>query len=294
MASLGKALAKASGKNYYLRRLRDTWKYWTKPLYREKPLVIYQMGKVGSSTMERTLADYSLERPVYRAHALVKENMQSGRRELGLSAAQYYKRSKLEANSYYLAKEIARARRKKDGDWKVITMVRDPVAQNISSFFQLVDMIIPDFAERMRKNRISTDELLELFLQRYSANCVFNQWFDCELKPVLGIDVFASEFDKQKGYQVYNKDCFSLLLVRLESLNTCAAAAFKEFLELDNFTIVDANKAENKPYSDLYHRFKEEALLPDGYLSGVYDAKYARHFYTEEELTRFRSRYRAS
>lgn len=281
-------------KAYYLRRFKDTLKYYTQPLYRQSPLIIYQMGKVGSSTMERSLSTYSLNRPVFRAHALVKKHMQQGRKALGLSAAQYYARSNLEAKSYYLAKEIVRAKKQQKGEWKFITMVRDPVAQNISSFFQLIDVIIPDFAQRAASQDIAIDELRELFLQRYSPDCIYNQWFDQELKPVLGLDVYQSEFNPQQGYSIYRQGCIELLLIRLESINACANEAFSDFLNIKDFHILNANTAENKPYSTLYRQFKSEAELPESYLSGVYNGKQARHFYTEAELSAFKSSYRTA
>jgi len=294
MKILDEQIGKLVARSYHARRARDRLKYWTSPLYQHDPLVIYQMGKVGSSTMERTLTGYQLNRPIFRAHALVAQHMQIGRDELGISAAAYYQRSKLEADSYYLAREIARARKQQRGQWRFITMVRDPVAQNISSFFQLIDMVLPNFDERLANDGIEIEEVLEVFLERYTPDCIFNQWFDVELKRVLGIDVFAHEFDHQKGYRIYEEGCFSLLVLRLESLNECAPAAFKEFLGLDDFQIVSANKAEDKAYSDLYSRFKSEASFPKSYLAGVYEDRYVNHFYSGEEVERFRARLRAA
>lgn len=256
------------------------------PLYKKNPLIIYQMGKVGSETVERSLAVHDLQRPMFRVHSLVEEHINAGLSGAGVSFENYQQRSRHAEHGLYLAKEVARGRQR--GHWQVITMVRDPVAQNVSSFFQLIDLFIPNFAA----GELSTAELMQVFLKHYPADSNFINWFDVEMKPSFGIDVFASEFPRQDGYKIYRAPHAELLLMRLEDVDRCAPAAFRDFLKIDDFQILKQNEAKEKKYYQLYKRFKEEAVFPRHYVDAVYASKYARHFYSESELVAFRQHLR--
>jgi Putative capsular polysaccharide synthesis protein len=281
-------LRRAVKRSYLLNSLYYRLKFRLSPLYRDNPLIIYQMGKVGSSTIQRSLRSHGLERPVYRVHFLVEDQLFSALRQVGMAPQKYFKRSQHIVHSRYLIRELARGQKR--GHWQVITMVRDPIAQNISSFFQLIDLFIPDFEERVEARDLKTEELLEVFLEHYTPECDFNNWFEVAMKPVFDIDVFAIEYPQGAGYQIYRRENVSLLLLKLEDVNNSAPAAFREFLELENFRVVKKNDARAKNYYETYKSFRENAVFPRSYVDGIYSAKYARHFYTDEEIATFRCR----
>ncbi len=280
----GAFLHRAIKKTPLLNSLYAALKSRFAPLYKKNPLIIYQMGKVGSETVERSLAVHDLQRPIFRVHSLVEEHINAGLSGAGVSFENYRHRSRHAEHGLYLAKEVARGLQR--GHWQVITMVRDPVAQNVSSFFQLIDLFIPNFAA----GELSAADLMEVFLKHYPADSNFINWFDVEMKPSFGIDVFASEFPSQAGYKIYREPHVELLLMRLEDVDRCAPAAFQEFLKIDDFQIVKQNEAKEKKYYQLYKQFKDEAVFPSHYVDAVYGSKYARHFYSEAELAAFRQR----
>lgn len=262
------------------------------PLYKKNPLVIYQMGKVGSETVVRSLACHDLQRPVFRVHSLVEEHINAGLSGAGVSFEDYRQRSRHAENGLYLAKEVARGLHR--GHWQVITMVRDPVAQNVSSFFQLIDLFIPNVVAREQAGELSAADLMDVFLQHYPADSNFINWFDVEMKPSFAIDVFASDFPKEDGYKIYHEPHAELLLMRLEDVDRCAPVAFREFLNMNDFQIVKKNEAKAKKYYQLYKKFKAEAVFPRHYIDAVYGSKYASHFYSDAELDGFRQRLRVS
>jgi hypothetical protein len=276
--------------SYLLNNLYAELNFRLDPLYKRRPLIIYQMGKVGSETVERSLAACGLGRPIYRAHALVAEHIAEGLRAANLTPRQYFARSRHGFHGQQLARQLARDLHK--GHWQVITMVRDPVAQNVSSFFQIVDMLIPGMSKGVDAPEPTTEELMDVFLANYPPDGVFVTWFDVEMKPSFGVDVFASPFSHDNGYQIYRQPHVDLLLMRLEDLDRCAPAAFKEFLDVDDFRIVNRNESKDKGYYDLYRRFRAEAVFPHSYVDAVYGSKYARHFYSAAEIDRFRGRLR--
>lgn len=275
-------------RSYVLSSVYQELKSRFDPIYKRNPLIVYQMGKVGSETVERSLGSVSLGRPLIRVHSLVEENMYLDLKASNVSPREYFKRSRNLFIGKYLAREIARDRHR--GKWQVITMVRDPVAQNISAFFQIADLLIPDFSERAATGRVSVDELLEVFLRNFPPDGIYINWFDQEMKPTFGVDVFASPSSKEAGYTIYRENNVELLLLRLEDVDRCAAAAFDDFLGLKNFRVERRNEAEQKTYSALYKAFQQQAVFPRHYVDGVYGSKYARHFYTDQEICRFRNR----
>jgi hypothetical protein len=67
--------------------------------------------------------------------------------------------------------------------------------------------------------------------------------------------------------------------------------AFQQFLGLENFCLLDRNRADDKWYDLAYKEFKNSVVLPSEYLDRMYDSKWYSHFYNEEERNHFRSRW---
>jgi len=112
------------------------------------------------------------------------------------------------------------------------------------------------------------------------------------LKKVFGIDIYSVNFPKKKGYQIYKtKNKLEILLIRLENLTQYAPVAFKEFLNVDEFTLENSNVSETKFYYPIYRKFISEKFLSQVYVEKLYNSKYARHFYTEEELENFKRKW---
>ena len=253
----------------------------------EASTIVYQMGKVGSSTVVASLRASGLQRRIYHIHSLTGEGFDSGKHMY----ARMFPGQPVDLRrmghllvSEQLQKRIANGRRAPK--WKVVTLVRDPVARNISDFFQVIDYWLPRFEQRLGAGEFSVDDLIATFMREYHHDEPLN-WFDIELKQVLGVDVFASEFPKSEGFKIYQRDRVEVLVLKLEQLNTCAAAAFGDFLGLDNVNIVGANAARDKNYHLVYKQFKSGLKLPNEYLEQMYTSKYTQQFYSADEIQQF-------
>jgi hypothetical protein len=251
----------------------------------EPPILVYQMGKVGSTTVCRSLRAMHLRRDVHQVHLLnlLDEVEASVRRTM--------------PDPRGTLREIERARalralvlRARDVQFPVISLVRDPVQRNVSAFFQNVAEVVPDVYVRHRAGRVSIDELRTAFLERYDHGPPLT-WFPTQMEPVFGIDVFATPFDPAAAWATYESPTARLLVVRLEDLPTQGAAAVRAFLDLDRFELVPANVGGTKAYADLYASFREQVRLPADYLDRMYESPLALHFYTGDERARFRRRW---
>lgn len=252
---------------------------------REK-VIVYQMGKVGSSTVVRSLQDLNMQ--VYHIHGLTDFNIERTENICRQRFPQLRRIHEHILESQYLKKELDKGL-KGDNKWKVVTLVREPISRNISSFFEILDMALGyDYNSKLKEMSVEdiAQELTELFVQKHDEyendRCL--TWFDFELKPALDIDVYKRDFPKSQGYEMYESESADLLLIRLEDLNKCASEAFKKFLGIDNFQLVGDNIGEKKSYHNIYRKFLDSIVLPESYVDKMYSSKYMRHFYSEEEI----------
>ena len=268
--------------------------------YEKSPLLVYQMGKVGSKTVVNSLLNAKIDRRIYHVHFLTPERIEEyenrRRKYLGTTREGSLKHI---WQYRYLRKKIAT---KLDGDrWKVITLIRDPVARNLATFFENIEVVSvdsdqrwhlysPEYEFRISVHKDQLDELIELFFEKCRHDAPL-EYFDREIKSVLNVDVYATDFPRSKGFKLYHGKDVDLLLIRLENLNDCAEEAFNELLGISNIALVNKNIGEIKDYADLYKGFKDYIRLPEAYLEKMYSSKTVKHFYLESEIDRFKERW---
>jgi len=256
-------------------------------------VIVYQMGKVGSKTVVKSLRTLKYI-SVYHVHSLTQDGTVKAENLYKNNFQQLKRIDNHVLWSQYLRKQLDKGLEGKE-KWKVVTLVRDPIAKNISSFFQNFGSFIGyEYKTKIEHMKIENivEELIQLFLEKFDSHEQPLTWFDRELKPVLGIDVFSSEFPKSKGYKIYKAEYTDLLLIRLENLNECASDAFNKFLDINEFTLAESNIGDNKAYRSIYRKFLKSIVLPDSYIDKMYTSKYVRHFYSEEEIEAFKAKWR--
>lgn len=270
-------------------------------------ILIYQMGKVGSSSIRNSLfrcpdprtrlvlmsheyfpirnrnPDKIAIDPEYRdmlareiAHEQRVYQQFSLRKRLGRRF-----REKFYVEMIY--RNYIRPRRR----LKVITLVREPVANNVSMFFQLLRQYIgPD----VEPSECDTDELTGIFIEQYMHARPLT-WLDAEVKTHFGIDVFQHPFPIEQGYTTITRENVSLLVLRVELDDRTKAQAIADFIGLDEFEIVRSNVRSEKPEAQKYNEFRQRIRVPPALLDRMYGSKFARHFYSSEELDLFRKRW---
>jgi Putative capsular polysaccharide synthesis protein len=277
--------------------------------YPETPVLIFTMGKVGSQTVQASLRarESELGRPIYDTHFLAdkrgftreKDNKEYFRTELHHRTLRswhtQFQRSQLKSD------------RKRGRRWKVITLVRRPVSRSISEFFENLKVEKGNSGAFVRVKsrfqgyemptqgnfdiRMGLDEVNKLFPYFFdwyeSHGREHERFFQEELEPTVGIDVLKEPFSKSQGYRIYHGEAADLLLVRLESLDDCAREAFKEFLNVSDFVLINKNVGAKKDYAGLYEQFVRSIKFPKTKLGQVYDSKYVKRFYTREETEKF-------
>lgn len=298
------ALARLAQQNYYSAKA-----YYHHKLHRstleakEPPLLIYQMGKVGSSSVQASLKALNLDMPIYHPHFLTQDFMdlyeQKRKKYFGTNRISELKHI---WQCQYLSKQIEKGLNGKK--WRAVTLVREPIARNISAFFETLEVeVLSETQFKLTADIRSTynfeitvqlddvEELIEIFLREFDHETPL-VFFDREIKGVLGVDVFATEFPDSIGYKIYEGAEVDVLLIRLENLTECARDAFKEFLNVEDFSLTNTNIGSEKDYAPIYKKLKDSIRLPDSYIDEMYTSKYTRHFYSEAEIARFETRWR--
>lgn len=257
----------------------------------EEKVIVYTMGKIGSTTVEKSLKALR-KMPVYHIHVLTPDGIDRADKIYEESFERRRKIAFHVLESQYLRKQLDKGLKGKK--WKVVTLVRDPIAKNVSSLFENLDLAL-DYKYEDKVKYLKTEDIIEelgeIFLKKFDNHDKPLTWLDLELKPVFGIDVFSSEFPRSKGYKIYEAENVDLLLLRLENLNQCACEAFKEFLDVSELNLIRANTGGNKDYGDIYRNFLDSVSLPDSYVNKMYTSKYMRHFYSQEEIEAFKAKW---
>ena len=258
-------------------------------MHNSDPIIIYQMGKVGSTAVKTSLENSHIKNPIYHVHFLswkaINEVEKLYLHKLRMKTPDHVIKSK------QLRKFIDNNYNK--FNWKIITLVRDPVAREISDVFENLKREMPNLKinhdvetrkrveEHIKKKLLNYDEFTDY------TNC----WFDQEIKDVFNYDIYSIPFKKFIGYQIYKNKNVDILLIRLEDLTNVFSVSLKEFIKEDNVTLIKNNSAANKNYRKLYSKVLENINIPKNVLDRIYSSKYSNHFYTKNEIKSLKSRW---
>lgn len=250
------------------------------------PMLVWQMGKVGSSTVYASLRHACPDAPLFHVHMLTEEMLRKG---------EYFQKQQLKGNEGFEYNRCLRSALLESFEagtrWKIVSVVREPVGRNLSAFFQNLELYFPE--DRIRGpalDALPARELIDAFLQKFDHDRPM-EWFDGEIKGLLGLDVFSEPFPREAGFRTWERDGFDMLLLRMESLNAVAKQALAAFLDMPGFELVNRNIGAEKAYANKYRSVKEQIVFPRDYLDRCYGSRYATHFYTPEEIARFRQRW---
>jgi hypothetical protein len=279
--------------NYYITHPYHRLRLWQEGLRSQDKIVIYQMGKVGSTTIWKSLESLNLGIPIYHIHTLNSDAIaiDIARDKANFSKLRFMYPETI--HSEYLRNQLNR--KNISNPWNIITLVRDPVAQILSVFFQdLEEELLLGLDYRTKIQEEGEQKVLQEVIARFYKEYVENpnrkhpfEWFDFEFKETLNIDLFDAPTFSGKDYYIYNTELANVLLLKLESLNDSCQSAFQEFLRIQNFNLVRSNVALQKRYKDLYKNFLREVNLSTDYLDKMYQTKLVKHFYSEFEIEQF-------
>jgi len=161
-----------------------------------------------------------------------------------------------------------------------ISLVREPIGRNLSAFFQ--NLHLNEF-----RDEAEAQALFRRFLDTYPHLQPLT-WFDREFGAQLGIDIFDRPFDRQAGY-VHLRGR-NTVIFRIDCPDEVKSRVLSDILGR-RIDVGRENDGSDKDYRERYEAVKSLAVFPRGFTDMMYDSKFARHFWSEDERAAFRARW---
>ena len=254
-------------------------------------LLIYQLPKIGSQSLEATLRQCSLPHSIHRFHYLSSTAARNLRR--GLSSPVPSPAWKSDALQQLQAmtrmSRLLRLRR-----FLCFCGCRLPKVEVISGVRELISLMLASVFENYAYFG-PTPEALTLKVCREAllhpkTFASVRDWFDLELKPFLGIDAFKRQFPREQAYAICENRFCRVLIYRFGVLEQLPIL-LKKFLGCEIPALAQCNLGQSKAYADHYRFIKEHLRLPPDFVWTVHDCKMMRHFYSDAERQNWRAKW---
>lgn len=220
-----------------------------------KPILIYQPGKVGSITIFNHLKDLGFQPNKSIVHIHMLDTDNSHKLPLI---------NNLEKKPKRLNGKIPRLILQKRG-WDIITLVREPVGRAISAWHAF-------------------HEGANNFEKEFDHEAL-RKWYDRQFVRHFGIDLFKFQFDKQRGWDIYSGGrARRVLVLRTENIDSSLGDALSDFLEKPIKVVPKRSNVGS------YVR----PIISKGFIDMMYSSEYAKHFYTNDELNLFKTKWLSS
>lgn len=225
-------------------------------------VIVFQMGKVGSTSLYKSIASQS-SCPVFQIH------------RFDLSKNDFVNRGYIRTffRSVW-AKILLLVISKKN--IKLICPVREFISRNVSDYFQTLDFYVTKYD----LNVADSDSLSDAFYWYY-PHFSFDSWFENQLKGVFGIDVYSKKLGGEKisFYKSSTDFRAEACVFKIEDLNDVVELV-GDFLNIDSFVVSNENEGVDKWYRQHYKEFKLNQPS-EQYKELLQSTKTYRHFYND-------------
>lgn len=242
-----------------------------------RSVIVFTMGKVGTLTVCNSLRAIGYKHVHPHSLRYTRPGIHFLKVKLSwLSIAKYSFKTILKRIKVWLWKALKR-------EIIIVSGVRDPFSRNVSAYFEQVHYL----------GGIEEGRSYEEIVDQFEAHCEFLaplDWFDSEMLPLTGIDIFEHPFDVVKGFAEIKKGKFRIFLFRIDKLNDLESE-LGSFIKDDRFRIVSTNRSTDGRYKRQLQEFKEKYKYPQSMVDAYSMSKYMRHFYSTDETEKFAQRW---
>lgn len=192
---------------------------------------------------------------------------------------------------------------------KIVTAVRDPIAQNISWMYQMIENGIWYFdleeywheggdAQRLFETTVIGEKygsqvpgyacIYDNIMEQCRYMGGFIQNFFASFKDSI-CDITSYEFDTEKGYQIIHDGKLEIFVYQIEKLDGISSALL-DWLGCDT-PLVNGNIGRDKWYAESYEKARNGLKFTKEYVEKCYNESCVTHFYNKEDIQRFRERW---
>lgn len=263
---------------YLLRTIYHLSRHIFKSLQNKEPVIVLTIGKAASTSVYHSLSNQTSYH-TFHIHCLSKSGLHrqiifhkehdSGRIPPNVRVAKFFRKNLLNFK----------------GNLKIIVIVRSPVDRLISAIFQHYERFkLDSFKTEKDKGYFRTLEFIKHKVEQNDVWNEFDVWFQEEINQSFGIDVYSKPFDTIKKYNIYKQGNVSLLLVRMEDLNTVFSNAMNEFLNTSSTIALEYhNVGEKKDYRSEYSLIKKNLKIEREIINKYVQTKFFKYFYSGQE-----------
>jgi len=231
-----------------------------------KSVLVYQMGKVGSSSIEKELIRHGVD--VMHTHKISNSDVHFYEPEI----IDKLKRFRIKIMHFFVSRLVKKKK------CKIITIVRDPLDRTLSQMFHHIDLLIYNHNKDDTRKEESTYDLFKSILLNDVNINYSDEWMKGEFNASIGGDYLDYDFNKKLGYGFIETSKKEILILRFEDLGGLSNV-IGAFVGVDGFQLSYSNRAAHKWYGDLYKNFKKELEVSDDVFDGIYETPYFEHFY---------------
>jgi len=240
-------------------------------------VIVYTMGKVGSSTLVSSIQSCFGGRPTTEEQMRNAKFFSAHTPDLGIIDG-LVRPHKLRSIPKAKAERLKWIIDNKP-PIKLITAVRNPVERMISGVFHHWKMY-----QKMFVGHPPVKVMEDFHNSEWSLN-----WLDTHLLRDFGIDAYSLPFDFDRRCSIISAGNVEAMILRLEDVKHWRGM-IKNFLEVDSIgSIYQKNRGPEALY-----KYRAELTLSQVFMRKMLNSKLAKHFYTENEREEFRSHYRKS
>lgn len=237
--------------------------------------VVYTMGKVGSSTVSTSLKAAGLN--CLDIHFLAPDRIVTA------LEAHMNNDDLREIPRHFVDSIHAYNAVRKQERVKLITLVREPVARNISAVFQ-------NLPKKLEGDEAAILERLANYPTRSP-----DFWFENDFIPTSGVDVFADEvaadLDREADHFRFERGNLDVLVLKLEADDARKSEILSDFLGA-RIALERANEAARKWYYNAYKSIvADPGAIRARFVEDCAALKYFKVFYSEREREEARQRY---
>ena len=229
--------------------------------------LVYTMGKVASIAVSESLTCSGI--PNHHVHLMTDDSLYE-------AMAESTRKRAFPAD--HVGRSISIYRRFKNSKRvKIVTLIRDPLARNISTVFQ-----------NLPKKSYGFQALSSLVKQLPTDP--ITQWNEEQFKLATGISLFDVGFSPEDKFSVYCSGRFEILTIRTDLSNTKKSKLLSDFFHQE-VNVGVANEANTKWYNELYMEFLKEMPLNTEWIDHCLNSVGISVFFTDNEIANLRKQY---
>lgn len=186
----------------------------------------------------------------------------------------------------------------KDSTFKIIASVREPISRDISSMYQGLEFMVTspmlnvlNIHENNPHFMTGGGDAQEVFDLVFNSKEGKNSIDDYLLSFKDNIiDLLAYPFDKENGYSIIKEDKIEVFVFQLEKLDSLTQE-LSDWLEFPISQLLRDNSGDFKWTASSYSRAKQCLQIDRGYFNKCFNSPWIKHFYSDDDIALFMSRW---